>query len=281
MTTRDGLKFSTAMCAALAIHAGALALTVSRGSAPKLAGHGVSVQFGVAARPAAASESQDRPVAQAQPEPQHTPVTPPVKAPETPPPSPVPAPRKVAATPLPVPDPVMPAPEPEPAQNVPEPEPNKDAAATAKPEPQAQASSKPAADDGTQGADPSAPDQVHTAHSDSASSAEPESATAGPDPAAGAGDPDAAAGNAAETNYAGDVMRHLSRLRRPRASGPGSTHVSFRIAHTGAISHISISRGSGSARFDRDALNFVRKAAPFPRPPGRESQILTVEIEGR
>jgi protein TonB len=272
MTTKDGLKFSTAMCAALAIHAGALAVTVSRGSAPKFAGHGVSVQFGVAARPAVAPESQDRPVAQAQPEPQHTPVMPPVKAPETPAPSPVPAPRKAAATPLPVPDPVMPAPEPEP---------NKDAAATAKPEPQAQASSKPAADDGTRGADPSAPDQVHTAHSDSASSAEPESASADPDPAAGAGDPDVGAGNAAETNYAGDVMRHLSRLRRPRASGPGSTHVSFRIAHTGAISHISISRGSGSARFDRDALNFVRKAAPFPRPPGRESQILTVEIEGR
>ena len=89
------------------------------------------------------------------------------------------------------------------------------------------------------------------------------------------------AGNAASSNYAGMVMRHLSRIRRPRASGPGSAFVAFTLDRNGEIVSIEISRGSGSSRFDRDALRVVERAAPFPAPPPGVNRSFTVEIEGR
>ena len=91
----------------------------------------------------------------------------------------------------------------------------------------------------------------------------------------------AALGNAASTNYAGKVMQHLSRVRRPRASSPGSAIVVFKIDYHGQISAISISKSSGSSRFDRDALKVVERAAPFPVPPKGVRRDFTVEIKGR
>ena len=75
-------------------------------------------------------------------------------------------------------------------------------------------------------------------------------------------------------------MRHLSQLRRPRASGPGSTHIRFTVSPRGTIKHIEVSQSSGSSRFDRQALIFVKKASPFPAPPTGISHSFTVEIEG-
>ena len=88
-----------------------------------------------------------------------------------------------------------------------------------------------------------------------------------------------AAGNAAETNYKGEVMRHLSRVRRPRASSPGSAFVSFTLR--GQIEDISISKSSGSGRFDRDALTVVKRAVPYPKPPHGVNRTFVVEIEGQ
>tara|TARA_B100000678_G_scaffold154917_1_gene129491 strand:+ start:1140 stop:2042 length:903 start_codon:yes stop_codon:yes gene_type:complete len=90
-----------------------------------------------------------------------------------------------------------------------------------------------------------------------------------------------AAGNAAETNYKGEVMRHLSRVRRPRASSPGSAFVSFTLTLRGQIEDISISKSSGSGRFDRDALTVVKRAAPYPKPPHGVNRTFVVEIEGQ
>lgn len=90
-----------------------------------------------------------------------------------------------------------------------------------------------------------------------------------------------AAGNAAEMNFAGEVMRHLSRVRRPRASSPGSAFVSFTLTDDGRISESSISQSSGSGRFDRDALTVVNRAAPYPKPPPGVNRTFVVEIEGR
>ena len=87
-------------------------------------------------------------------------------------------------------------------------------------------------------------------------------------------------GNAASTNYAGLVMQHLSKVRRPRASSPGSAFVSFTIGQRGELEDIRISRSSRSARFDRDALKVVRRAAPFPAPPPGVNRSFSVEIEG-
>ncbi|WP_417452098.1 TonB family protein [Kordiimonas sp.] len=88
-------------------------------------------------------------------------------------------------------------------------------------------------------------------------------------------------GNAKNSNYAGLVMKHLSRFRRPRAPAQGAAMVTFAIALSGKIAHIEISRGSGSYKFDRDAIKFIERAAPFPVPPAGVSNTFTVEIEGR
>jgi periplasmic protein TonB len=90
-----------------------------------------------------------------------------------------------------------------------------------------------------------------------------------------------ATGNAAEMNYAGEVMRHLSRVRRPRASSPGSAFVSFTLTADGDIEDVSISQRSGSGRFDHDAINVVKRAAPYPKPPPGVNRTFVVEIEGQ
>jgi periplasmic protein TonB len=90
----------------------------------------------------------------------------------------------------------------------------------------------------------------------------------------------AAAGNSEYSNYSGKVMKHLSQLRRPRASGPGSAHIRFTVSPRGTIKHIEVSQSSGSSRFDRQALIFVKKASPFPAPPTGISHSFAVEIEG-
>lgn len=91
----------------------------------------------------------------------------------------------------------------------------------------------------------------------------------------------APAGNAEATNFAGLVMQHLSRVRRPRASSPGSTHVSFTLGEAGEILNLHIVQSSGSGRFDRDAIRVVERAAPFPAPPSQINRTFTVEIKGR
>ena len=87
-------------------------------------------------------------------------------------------------------------------------------------------------------------------------------------------------GNADSSNYAGLVMRHLSQVRRPRASSPGTAHVAFTIGDEGEIKNIRIAKSSRSARFDRDALKVVRRAAPFPPPPHGVNRSFSIEIEG-
>ena len=88
-------------------------------------------------------------------------------------------------------------------------------------------------------------------------------------------------GNAAVSNYAGLVMQHLSKFRRPRAHTTGSALITFTVAASGAIDSIEISEGSGSYRFDRDAVKFIERAAPFPEPPANIDNTFSVEIEGR
>lgn len=77
-------------------------------------------------------------------------------------------------------------------------------------------------------------------------------------------------GNAAMENYAGKVQaRIFSRSRRinSRARAGSRAVVAFTIAPNGSLASISLERSSGNERFDRDALNAVRRAAPFPKVP--------------
>lgn len=135
-----------------------------------------------------------------------------------------------------------------------------------------------AAQQDTAGSTPSVPPQGQTnePHETAAPTAnQPAMAT----PAQGV--PAREAGNADTTNYSGAVMKHLSRIRRPRASGAGSTVVAFKIAYSGDLEHCDISRSSGSRRFDRDALRLVERAAPYPTPPTHVNRSFEVKIEGR
>lgn len=88
-------------------------------------------------------------------------------------------------------------------------------------------------------------------------------------------------GNADASNYAGEVMQHLSTVPRPRAPAPGSAYIAFTISRSGDIEDIAVSRSSGSTRFDREALKVVERASPFPVPPHGVNRTFEIRIEGR
>lgn len=88
-------------------------------------------------------------------------------------------------------------------------------------------------------------------------------------------------GNAAASNYPGKVMRHLSRVSRPRVRARGAAVVAFRVADNGDLSGLSLSNSSGSDALDRAAVGVVKGAAPFPAPPSGARRSFTIEIKGR
>ena len=76
------------------------------------------------------------------------------------------------------------------------------------------------------------------------------------------------AGNAAVSNYPGQVAKKLSRAARStRARDRGEVLVSFTVSRNGAVSGVRIARGSGSQQLDQAALATVNRAAPFPPIP--------------
>lgn len=89
------------------------------------------------------------------------------------------------------------------------------------------------------------------------------------------------AGNAAASNYPGQVMRKLSRVPRPRMNARGAAVVAFRIAGSGGLSGVSLARSSGSAALDRAALQVVQRAAPFPAPPAGAQRSFSIQIKAR
>lgn len=76
-----------------------------------------------------------------------------------------------------------------------------------------------------------------------------------------------AAGNAAVSNYPGQVMRKISRIRKQRAGARGKATVGFKISSSGAATSVRILRSSGSAKIDRIAIRHIQRASPFLRPP--------------
>lgn len=87
------------------------------------------------------------------------------------------------------------------------------------------------------------------------------------------------AGNAAVSNYPGQVARKIQRVRRPRMSSRGAAQVSFRVADNGGLSALGVSQTSGSNRLDDAALTIVRSAAPFPAPPPGAQRSFRIKIE--
>lgn len=98
---------------------------------------------------------------------------------------------------------------------------------------------------------------------------------------AGTGGRSQAAGNAAASNYPGQVMRRLSRVGRPRVGQRGTAVVRFTVAGNGGLASVAIARSSGHGRLDQAALTLVRRAAPFPPPPPGAQRSFQIDIVGR
>lgn len=102
----------------------------------------------------------------------------------------------------------------------------------------------------------------------------------------GQGSQVSAAGNAAVSNYPGQVVSRLRRslsypaqARRQRITG--EVHVAFTIAANGGVSGVRIVRSSGHAVLDEAALQTVQRASPFPAIPpaaGRSNWGFTVPL---
>lgn len=90
-----------------------------------------------------------------------------------------------------------------------------------------------------------------------------------------------AAGNAAVSNYPGQVMRCISRAGRPRGGSRGTAVVAFVVSSNGRIAQVSLARSSGNARLDRAALQTISRAGPCPAPPPGAQRSYQISIKGR
>ena len=89
------------------------------------------------------------------------------------------------------------------------------------------------------------------------------------------------AGNAAASNYPGQVMRKISRQRKPRTSARGVAHIAFTIGAGGQLTTVRLAKSSGSAELDQLAVQQIRRAGPFPPPPAGARTRFTIAIKGR
>jgi periplasmic protein TonB len=88
-------------------------------------------------------------------------------------------------------------------------------------------------------------------------------------------------GDAAASNYPGQIMARLYRSQRVSVSARGIAVVAFSVAEDGALASAGIARSSGSPPLDQAAVQIVRSAAPFPAPPPGARRSFTVQIRGR
>jgi protein TonB len=87
----------------------------------------------------------------------------------------------------------------------------------------------------------------------------------------------------ASTNYRGLVAAHLARHKQypadSRSRGEqGTATVSFTIAGNGRVTHVSVTRRTGSASLDAETAAMVRRASPFPAPPTGQAMSFTVPV---
>lgn len=89
-----------------------------------------------------------------------------------------------------------------------------------------------------------------------------------------------------ETNYRGLVAAHLTRNKRypadaERNHDQGTASLSFMLDGSGRVTAAHLVRGSGHASLDQEAQAMVRRASPFPPPPGGRPMSFTVPITFR
>ena len=88
------------------------------------------------------------------------------------------------------------------------------------------------------------------------------------------------------TNYAGLVSAHLRRHQQypseARSRGDqGTATVSFSLDGGGRVTSSRLVGGSGIASIDQEVQAMVRRASPFPAPPGGQGRSFTVPIAFR
>ena len=89
-----------------------------------------------------------------------------------------------------------------------------------------------------------------------------------------------------DTNYRGLVAAHLARHKQfpaeARSRGDqGSATVSFALDGSGRVTRVALVRGTGVASLDQEATAMVRRASPFPAPPGGRGMSFTVPVSFR
>jgi len=88
------------------------------------------------------------------------------------------------------------------------------------------------------------------------------------------------------SNYAGLISAHLRRHQQypsdARSRGDqGTATVSFSLDGGGRVTSARLARGSGIASIDQEVQAMVRRASPFPAPPGGRAQSFTVPVSFR
>ena len=88
-------------------------------------------------------------------------------------------------------------------------------------------------------------------------------------------------GNAAASNYPGEVLRRIQRTRQARSPARGQVLVVFTVGNNGNLASASVARTSGHSGLDQAALDHIRRAAPFPPPPTGAQRQFSFEFVGR
>jgi protein TonB len=90
----------------------------------------------------------------------------------------------------------------------------------------------------------------------------------------------------ATSNYPGMVVAHLARhkqypaaARNSGAQGTGS--VTFAMDGSGRVTSASVSKSTGSPALDQELTAMVRRASPFPAPPGGQGRSFTAPVTFR
>jgi len=81
-----------------------------------------------------------------------------------------------------------------------------------------------------------------------------------------------------DANYRGRVAAHLSRYKHPLGDTRGTAAVTFTVSGSGAVTSVRLAHGSGVAGIDSEVQAMVRRASPFPAPPGGRPQSFTVPV---
>lgn len=114
----------------------------------------------------------------------------------------------------------------------------------------------------------------------------PEALTPSPAPAPQASPPAPAAqsagtGQKAMADYAAGVMQRIRTTRPGPFVGQGAVTVGFAIGPDGTLATLRVLRSSGQSRLDATALDLIRQAAPFGRPPGAATVRYSYEFVAR